>query len=114
MASRCAGQTTDAQPVEVDQERPHLLLLNRGVRGGCAWKQKGAVMSWWPNGGEVPSLISVNMAVSVAVEQERRRQDGRAAAAAGLEAASSPCAPARLSLGSAYTHAALLCGSFIQ
>lgn len=43
-------------------------------------------MSWWPNGGEVPSLISVNMAVSVAVEQERRRQDGRAAAP-GLEAA---------------------------
>lgn len=39
----------------------------------------------------MPSLISVNIAVSVAVEQERHRQDGRAA---GLEAACFSLCPA--------------------
>lgn len=60
----------------------------RGSRLGCLCL-RGERKRWCCNElvakrREVPSLISGNTAVSVAVEQERQRQDGRA----GLEAAS--------------------------
>lgn len=44
---------------------------------------------------KVPSLITVNIALSMALEQERQRQDG----CAGLKAACSPSTPLLLSLG---------------
>lgn len=58
-------------------------------RGKKRWCGNELVAKW----REVPSLISGNTAVSVAVEQERQRQDG----CAGLEAA---CVSLSLSAGS--------------
>lgn len=88
------GRPTGAQPAHAWGWPPKMIELG-GISGSKQHTKKRCCNELLAKWREVPSLITVNIAVSVAAEQERQRQDG----CAGPEAACSSVSPSAAIFG---------------